>query len=256
MKLGGHVGLSGFVKKAYCHENIRVGKKADLNKDPQEVAAMFDGVAKRYDFINDLLSLNRTKAWRKVATAIIAPKKGMRILDIAAGTGSSSRPLADAGADVIALDFSQGMLDAGKRRNPDLTFIQGDALKLPFGENEFDVATISFGLRNTSSAKAALADAFRVVKPGGRMVVVEFSHPTNRIFRTIYMKYLMRALPAIAKKTSSNPDAYIYLAESIQAWPNQKGLAQVMESAGWERVGWQDLTFGIVAIHIGHKPLS
>ena len=217
---------------------------------------MFDGVAKRYDFMNDLLSLGQTKAWRKKATAIIAPRAGMKILDIAAGTGSSSRPLADAGADVIALDFSQGMLDAGKRRNPDLTFIQGDALKLPFGENEFDVATISFGLRNTSSAKAALADAFRVVKPGGRMVVVEFSHPTNRIFRTIYMKYLMRALPAIAKKTSSNPDAYIYLAESIQAWPNQKGLAQVMESAGWERVGWQDLTFGIVAIHIGHKPLS
>ena len=217
---------------------------------------MFDGVAQRYDFINDLLSLNRTKAWRKVATSIIAPKKGMRILDIAAGTGSSSRPLADAGADVVALDFSQGMLDAGRKRNPDLTFIQGDALKLPFGENEFDVATISFGLRNTSSAKAALADAFRVVKPGGRMVVVEFSHPTNRIFRTIYMKYLMGALPTIAKKTSSNPDAYIYLAQSIQAWPNQEGLAQVMESAGWERVGWQDLTLGIVAIHIGHKPIS
>ena len=233
-----------------------MGKKADLNKDPEEVAAMFDGVAKRYDFINDLLSLNRTKAWRKVATSIIAPKKGMRILDIAAGTGSSSRPLADAGADVVALDFSQGMLEAGRKRNPDLTFIQGDALKLPFGENEFEVATISFGLRNTSNAKAALADAFRVVKPGGRMVVVEFSHPTNRIFRTIYMKYLMGALPIIAKKTSSNPDAYIYLAESIQAWPNQKGLAQVMESAGWERVGWQDLTFGIVAIHIGHKPIS
>ena len=178
----------------------------------------------------------------------------MKILDIAAGTGSSSRPLADAGVDVVALDFSAGMLEAGRKRNPDLTFIQGDALKLPFGKDEFDVATISFGLRNTSSAQAALLDAFRVVKPGGRMVVVEFSHPTNRIFRTIYMKYLMRALPTIAKKTSSNPDAYIYLAESIQAWPNQKGLAHVMESAGWQRVGWQDLTFGIVAIHVGHKP--
>jgi demethylmenaquinone methyltransferase/2-methoxy-6-polyprenyl-1,4-benzoquinol methylase len=232
-----------------------VGKKADLNKDPKDVAAMFDGVAKRYDFINDLLSLNRTKAWRKVATAIIAPRKGMKILDIAAGTGSSSRPLADAGAEVIALDFSQGMLDAGRKRHPDLTFVQGDALKLPFEKNEFDVATISFGLRNTNNAKDALADALRVVKPGGRMVVVEFSHPTNRIFRTIYMKYLMRALPAIAKKTSSNPDAYVYLAESIQAWPDQRGLASVMESAGWEKVTWSDLTFGIVAIHVGHKPV-
>ncbi|MEN9324803.1 MAG: hypothetical protein RL414_557 [Actinomycetota bacterium] len=232
-----------------------MGKKADLNKDPKDVAAMFDGVAKRYDFINDLLSLNRTKAWRKVATAIIAPRKGMKILDIAAGTGSSSRPLADAGAEVIALDFSQGMLDAGRKRHPDLTFVQGDALKLPFEKNEFDVATISFGLRNTNNAKDALADALRVVKPGGRMVVVEFSHPTNRIFRTIYMKYLMRALPAIAKKTSSNPDAYVYLAESIQAWPDQRGLASVMESAGWEKVTWSDLTFGIVAIHVGHKPV-
>jgi demethylmenaquinone methyltransferase/2-methoxy-6-polyprenyl-1,4-benzoquinol methylase len=233
-----------------------VGKKADLNKDPQEVAAMFDGVAKRYDFINDLLSLNRTKAWRKVATGIIAPYKGMKVLDIAAGTGSSSRPLADRGAEVIALDFSQGMLEAGKKRHPDLTFVQGDALKLPFEKDQFDVATISFGLRNTNNAKDALADALRVVKPGGRMVVVEFSHPTNRIFRTIYMKYLMRALPTIAKKTSSNPDAYVYLAESIQAWPDQRGLATVMEAAGWEKISWSDLTFGIVAIHVGHKPAN
>ncbi len=250
----GSAGPTGFVKKGYSEKNVLVGKKADLNKDPREVAAMFDGVAKRYDFINDLLSLNRTKAWRKVATSIIAPTKGMRILDIAAGTGSSSRPLADGGAEVVALDFSKGMLDAGRKRNPDLTFVQGDALKLPFGNNEFDVATISFGLRNTSNAKDALADAFRVVKPGGRMVVVEFSHPTNKILRTIYMNYLMKALPVIARKTSSNPDAYVYLAESIQAWPNQKGLAAVMASAGWEGVGWQDLTFGIVAIHVGHKP--
>jgi demethylmenaquinone methyltransferase/2-methoxy-6-polyprenyl-1,4-benzoquinol methylase len=242
------------VNKAYSEKNVRVGKKADLNKDPQEVAAMFDDVAKRYDFINDLLSLNRTKAWRRVASSIIDPAKGMKILDIAAGTGSSSRPLADAGADVVALDFSQGMIEAGRKRNPGLTFIQGDALKLPFGSDEFDVATISFGLRNTNDAKAALAESLRVVKPGGRMVVVEFSHPTNRILRLIYMKYLMGALPVIAKKTASNPDAYVYLAQSILAWPNQKGLAHIMESAGWERVGWQDLTFGIVAIHIGHKP--
>lgn len=232
-----------------------MGKKADLNKKPEEVAAMFDGVAKRYDFLNDLLSLNRTKAWRKVATSIIAPRKGMRVLDIAAGTGSSSKPLADRGADVVALDFSAGMIEAGRKRNPMLTFIQGDALKLPFNANEFDVATISFGLRNTQNATAALAEAFRVVKPGGRMIVVEFSHPTNKVFRTIYMKYLMRALPIIARKTSSNPDAYVYLAESIQAWPDQQGLARILESAGWQMVTWKDLTFGIVAIHIGHKPL-
>jgi len=228
--------------------------RADLGKEPDEVSAMFDGVARRYDLLNDLLSLGRTKAWRKVATSIIAPKPGMRILDIAAGTGSSSRPLADAGADVISLDFSKGMLEAGRKRHPDLAFIQGDALALLFKENEFDVATISFGLRNTSDTSKALQESFRVLKSGGRMVVVEFSQPTNRIFRFIYLRYLMRALPTVARKVSSNPDAYIYLAESILAWPNQIGLAELMRAAGFGSVQWKNLTFGIVAIHTGVKP--
>ena len=227
--------------------------RAGLNKEPEDVSKMFDGVAKRYDILNDLLSLGRTKAWRKVATAIIAPKPGMEILDIAAGTGSSSRPLADAGAKVIPLDFSEGMLDAGRKRHPDLPFTQGDALKLPFEANGFDVTTISFGLRNTADAKAALAEALRVTKSGGRIVVVEFSQPTNAIFRTIYMRYLMRALPVVARKVSSNPDAYVYLAESIIAWPNQAGLAALMSEVGWKQVAWQNATFGIVAIHIGFK---
>jgi demethylmenaquinone methyltransferase/2-methoxy-6-polyprenyl-1,4-benzoquinol methylase len=228
--------------------------RADLGKEPNEVSAMFDGVARRYDLLNDLLSLGRTKAWRKVATAVIAPKPGMRILDIAAGTGSSSRPLADSGAEVISLDFSKGMLDAGRKRHPDLTFIQGDALALAFKANEFDVTTISFGLRNTSDTSKALQESFRVLKSGGRMVVVEFSQPTNRIFRTIYLRYLMRALPTVARKVSSNPDAYVYLAESILAWPNQNGLADLMRAAGFGNVQWKNLTFGIVAIHTGVKP--
>jgi len=228
--------------------------RADLGKEPEEVSAMFDGVARRYDLLNDLLSLGRTKAWRKVATSIIAPKPGMRILDIAAGTGSSSRPLADAGADVIPLDFSKGMLEAGRNRHPDLAFMQGDALALSFKENEFDVTTISFGLRNTSDTSKALRESFRVLKSGGRMVIVEFSQPTNRIFRFIYLRYLMRALPTVAKKVSSNPDAYVYLAESILAWPNQSGLAELMKAAGFGNVQWKNLTFGIVAIHTGVKP--
>jgi len=228
--------------------------RADLGKEPNEVSAMFDGVARRYDLLNDLLSLGRTKAWRKVATQVIAPKPGMRILDIAAGTGSSSRPLADAGADVIPLDFSKGMLDAGRKRHPDLAFTQGDALALNFKENEFDVTTISFGLRNTSDTSKALRESFRVLKSGGRIVVVEFSQPTNKIFRTIYLRYLMRALPAVARKVSSNPGAYVYLAESILAWPNQSGLAELIKAAGFGSVQWKNLTFGIVAIHTGVKP--
>ena len=227
--------------------------RANLNKDPDDVSKMFDDVAHRYDFLNDLLSLGRTKSWRRVVTAIISPKPGMKILDIAAGTGSSSKPLVDKGADVIALDFSEGMLAAGRKRHKEIKFQQGDALNLPFTENTFDVTTISFGLRNTSDTSAALKDALRVTKKGGRIVVCEFSHPTNKVFRFIYLKYLMRALPVIAKRISKNPAAYIYLAESIQAWPNQSSLAQLMRQAGWETVSWQDLTFGIVAVHIGYK---
>ena len=227
--------------------------RANLSKDPDEVAAMFDGVAKRYDLVNDLLSLGRTKAWRKAATKIIAPKAGMQILDLAAGPGSSSEPLHKAGATVFATDFSEGMLAVGRKSRPYLNFSKADALNLPFEANRFDVVTISYGLRNTVDYPKALAEARRVTKPGGRMVVVEFSHPTWRPFRTIYTEYLMKALPAIARKTSSNPDAYIYLAESIRAWPDQKGLAAAMEKAGWGQISWKNLTGGVVAVHSGIK---
>ena len=228
--------------------------RANMDKNPEEVAAMFDGVAKRYDLVNDLLSLGRTKAWRKATTKIIAPRPGMKILDLAAGTGSSSEPLAAAGADVIPADFSEGMLAAGRKARPHLAFTKADALNLPFAEGEFDAATISFGLRNTQNTAKALAEARRVVKPGGRLVVVEFSSPTFAPFRAIYMNYLMRALPAIAKVTSSNPDAYIYLADSIRAWPDQKGLAAAIVDAGWTQVGWKNLTGGVVAIHMAVAP--
>ncbi len=227
--------------------------RANLNKDPDDVSKMFDDVAHRYDFLNDLLSLGRTKAWRRVVTSIIAPKPGMKILDIAAGTGSSSRPLVDKGAEVTALDFSQGMIEQGRKQNKNINFVQGDALKLPFEDNVFDVTTISFGLRNTSNTDKALKEALRVTKDGGRIVVAEFSHPVNPIFKKIYLNYLMRALPVIVKKISKNPDAYIYLAESIRAWPDQAGLASIMRDSGFKSVAWQDLTFGIVAVHIGYK---
>jgi len=227
--------------------------RANLNKDPDDVSKMFDDVAHRYDFLNDLLSLGRTKAWRRVVTSIIAPKPGMKILDIAAGTGSSSRPLVDKGAEVTALDFSHGMIEQGRKQNKNINFVQGDALKLPFEDDSFDATTISFGLRNTSNTDKALKEALRVTKDGGRIVVAEFSHPVNPIFRKIYLNYLMKALPVIVKKISKNPDAYIYLAESIRAWPDQAELASIMRDSGFKSVAWQDLTFGIVAVHIGYK---
>ena len=227
--------------------------RANLNKDPDDVSKMFDDVANRYDFLNALLSLGRTKAWRRAVTSIIAPKPGMKILDIAAGTGSSSRPLVDKGAEVTALDFSQGMIEQGRKQNKNINFVQGDALKLPFEDNSFEVTTISFGLRNTSSTEIALKEALRVTKDGGRIVVAEFSHPVNPIFKKIYLNYLMKALPVIVKKISKNPDAYVYLADSIRAWPDQAELASIMRDSGFKSVAWQDLTFGIVAVHIGYK---
>ena len=228
--------------------------RANMDKNPEEVAAMFDGVAKRYDLVNDLLSLGRTKAWRRATTKIIAPRPGMKILDLAAGTGSSSEPLAAAGADVIPADFSEGMLAAGRKARPHLPFTKADALNLPFGDGEFDVATISFGLRNTQKIDRALAEMLRVTKSGGYLVVTEFSSPTFAPFRAVYTNYLMKALPAVARKTSSNPDAYIYLAESIRAWPDQQALAAQIEAAGWVDVTWKNLTGGVVAVHRARKP--
>ena len=229
--------------------------RADLGKDPEEVSSMFDGVAKRYDIVNDLLSLGQTKRWRKKVQTIINPTKGMTILDIAAGPGSSSEPLFKAGADVTSLDFSEGMLEQGRKARPYLKFVKGDALNLPFADGTFDLTTISFGLRNTHDYKKALQEALRVTKSGGRMVIVEFSTPTFAPFRILYMNYLMKALPKLARRTSSNPAAYVYLAESIRAWPTQEQLAADMSAAGWTNPSWVNLTGGVVAVHTAIKAL-
>ncbi|MEY2823103.1 MAG: class I SAM-dependent methyltransferase [Candidatus Nanopelagicaceae bacterium] len=227
--------------------------RADLNKEPDDVSRMFDRVARRYDLLNDLLSLGQTKRWRNSVTKLISPKPGMKILDIAAGTGASSAPLAKAGADVTALDFSEGMLEEGRRLRPEITFIHGDALALGFANSTFDVTTISFGLRNTHDISKALSEALRVTKENGAIYVVEFSHPTSRIFRSIYLKYLMRLLPRVARIFTHNPEAYDYLAESIIAWPNQADLAEIMAKSGWREVRWENLTFGVVAVHTARK---
>jgi demethylmenaquinone methyltransferase/2-methoxy-6-polyprenyl-1,4-benzoquinol methylase len=226
--------------------------RADLTKEPHEVAAMFDAVAARYDLTNDVLSLGQTRLWRRAVARAVDAQPGARVLDLAAGTGSSSLPFAAAGAFVVPCDFSRGMLQVGKHGrhgHPELSFVGGDALRLPFADASFDAVTISFGLRNVSDIDAALAEMARVTRPGGRLVVCEFSHPTWRPFRTVYSGYLMGALPSVARRVSSNPDAYIYLAESIRAWPDQPALAQRIGGAGWADVAWSDLTYGIVALH-------
>jgi demethylmenaquinone methyltransferase/2-methoxy-6-polyprenyl-1,4-benzoquinol methylase len=223
--------------------------RADLDKQPHDVAAMFDDVAERYDVTNDVLSLGQDRLWRRAVVKAVDPQPGMRVLDLAAGTATSSEPFARAGAEVVACDFSLGMLRVGRRRRPELRFVAGDATALPFADESFDVATISFGLRNVHEPDAALREMRRVVRPGGRLVVCEFSHPTVGPFRTVYDEYLMRALPPVARKVSSNPDAYVYLAESIRAWPDQRALAARIGDAGWRDVAWRNLSGGIVALH-------
>lgn len=223
--------------------------RADLAKEPAEVQAMFDAVARRYDLTNDVLSLGQDRAWRRAVIAAVDPRPGERVLDLAAGTGTSSQPFADRGAVVVPCDFSEGMLQVGKRARAQLPFVAGDGTRLPFADDSFDAVTISFGLRNIVDPVAGLAEMRRVTRPGGRLVVCEFSSPTWGPFRTVYLEYLMKALPAIARAVSSSPDAYVYLAESIRAWPDQPGLAAVLAEAGWSQVRWRNLSGGIVALH-------
>jgi len=223
--------------------------RASLDKQPREVAEMFDGVAAKYDLTNDVLSLGQTRLWRRAVARAVDARPGERVLDLAAGTGTSSLPFAEAGATVVPCDFSLGMLREGKRRQPRLPLTAGDATRLPFADGVFDAVTISFGLRNVTDTAAALSEMRRVTRPGGRIVICEFSSPVWTPFRTVYTEYLMRALPPIATAVSSNPDAYVYLAESIRAWPDQPALAALMQEAGWSRVAWRNLTGGIVALH-------
>ncbi|MBL1102489.1 demethylmenaquinone methyltransferase [Streptomyces coffeae] len=228
--------------------------RASLDKQPQEVAAMFDDVAAKYDRTNDVLSLGQARQWRKAVARAVDASLGERVLDLAAGTGTSSLPFRDAGAYVVPCDFSLGMLKEGKKRHPRLPLTAGDATRLPFADGVFDAVTISFGLRNVQDTEGALREMLRVTRPGGRIVICEFSHPTWAPFRTVYTEYLMRALPPIATAVSSSPDAYVYLAESIRAWPDQAGLAARLSRAGWSRPAWRNLTGGVVALHRAYRP--
>lgn len=230
--------------------------RADLTKQPAEVQAMFDRVANRYDLMNDLLSLGQTRSWRHATVAALAVKPTELVLDLAAGTGTSTAAITKAGAEAIACDLSLGMLQVGKRRHPELTFIAGDALALPFADNTFDAVTISFGIRNVNNVELALSEMFRVTKPGGRLVICEFSTPEAPWFRGIYQNYLIKALPKVAARFASNPVAYQYLAESILAWPDQAKFASQIQKIGWSQVAWRSLSGGIVALHRGVKPSS
>lgn len=225
-----------------------------MDKQPDEVSGMFDGVARHYDRTNAIMSVGNAALWRAATVRAVNPQPGERILDVAAGTGTSSAALAHRGATVVALDFSPGMIAEGRRRNPRIEFVEGDAERLPFGDDEFDAVTISFGLRNVAQPKAALAEMYRVLKPGGRLVVCEFSKPPRAVFRAGYAAYMRFVMPIVATVASSNRDAYGYLRESIEQWPDQGTLSQWIRGVGFTRVAYRNLTAGVVALHRGHKP--
>lgn len=231
--------------------------KADLSKQPHQVSAMFDQVSTHYDRTNTVMSVGNDQLWRVATTHAIDPHPGDRILDLAAGTGTSSASIAKSGATVIAADFSPGMIEVGRKkfgRIRNMQFVEADATNLPFKDDEFDATTISFGLRNVVEPKKAIAEMFRVTRPGGRIVICEFSTPPNRVMKGLYDFYLKRVTPLLVKFSSSNPDAYDYLNDSIKAWPAQAELASWLRGAGWTEVKYRNLTGGIVALHRGTKP--
>jgi demethylmenaquinone methyltransferase/2-methoxy-6-polyprenyl-1,4-benzoquinol methylase len=238
--------------------------RADLDKQPAEVAAMFDALAGRYDMMNDILSMGQVRLWRKRVQRVLQARPGERVLDLAAGTGTSSMTFAESGANCVACDFSFGMLRAGQARltardplrdktRGRVAFAAGDALRLPFRDGAFDAVTISFGLRNVHGARDALAEMRRVTRPGGRLVVCEFSRITVEPLDMLYRRYLTGVLPAVARRAARNPEAYEYLAESISDWPAQRELADVIRAAGWSAVRWRDVTLGVVAIHVARN---
>ena len=227
--------------------------RAGLDKQPRDVARMFDTVARRYDVTNDVLSMWQDRRWRKRVVRLVDPKPGEVILDLAAGPGTSSVPLAASGATVVPCDFSLGMLTVGQETRPGLPFVAGDGMRLPFADASFDAVTISFGIRNFQHPGGGLAELRRVTKPGGRVIVCEFSRPVWKPFARIYLNYLMRLLPWIATKVSSDPESYVYLAESIRDWPDQSGFGRLMTKAGWTSVAWKNLSGGIVALHTAYR---
>jgi demethylmenaquinone methyltransferase/2-methoxy-6-polyprenyl-1,4-benzoquinol methylase len=249
--------------------------RANLDKRPGEVSAMFDKVAGRYDLMNDVLSLGQDRWWRRIVARAVGAQAGELVLDLAAGTGTSSRSFTAAGASCVACDFSLGMLQVGARRlrsaqtgppapsgsgpaGPSgpgpVRFVAGDALQLPFRDQAFDAVTISFGLRNVADPGVGLAELLRVTRPGGRLVICEFGHLPWPRLNTAYESYLATALPVVARRLSGSPEAYDYLAESIKDWPAQPELARRIAAAGWSAVRWRNLSLGVVAMHLARRP--
>lgn len=227
--------------------------RADLTRRPADVVGMFDAIAPTYDRMNAVMTFGQERRWRRAVLNRLDPHPGDRVLDLAAGTGASSLPFAQRGASVVACDFSAGMLAVGHSRHPELTFVAGDALRLPFADAGFDAVTMSFGLRNVADMGGALREMARVTRAGGRLVILETSAPLAAPLRTGHGIYVRHVLPRVARVVTGSRDAYSYLAESVGEWPGPHDLAQRIADAGWRSVGWRQLMFGAVAMHTASR---
>ena len=229
--------------------------RADLTKVPEEIATMFDSVATRYDMMDTLMTGGLNHVWMTALRKAVAPHPGERILALAAGTGASAATLAKGGAEVVACDLSEGMIEVGRERHPELEFVHGNAMDLDFEDGSFDAVTISWGLRNIPDPALALREMARVVRPRGRLVILEFSTPPSRAFRSLYNVYQKTVMPTMARLASTNDGAYDYLVESIRQWPAQEDIARMVAAHGWSEVEYRNLTGGIACMHRAVKPL-
>jgi len=228
----------------------------------ERVGELFATIARRYDLINDIQSFGMHRLWKRRVLRLTRIQPGDRALDLCCGTGDITLALAKAGADATGLDFSGAMLEVAREktgrlnsaRRQKIQFIQGDAQQIPFPENSFDIVTIGYGLRNLADLDAGLRDMWRVTKPGGRFVSLEFGKPGNALWRAMYFSYLKFMLPIFGKVFCGNSAAYAYVLESLTHYPTQKEVSEKMAGCGWRDVRVFNLIGGVMSIHCAEKP--
>ena len=226
------------------------------------VKKIFENVSGRYDLMNDFMSLGIHRVWKKSMLDWLAPRRGQSLIDVAGGTGDIAFNFikrAKTGANATILDLTESMMIEGKKKTIDLpeesqiNWVCGDAMRMPFSDSTFDVYTISFGIRNVTNISKTLSEAYRVLKPGGRLMILEFSSVNNDLISWIYDKYSFNIIPKLGEFVSNDRESYQYLVESIRKFPNQEKFSEMIINEGFRKVKYRDLTFGIAALHSAWK---